>query len=41
MDPPTGSHARLPHVNIEGEEYFAKRDAELARAPAKVSTESA
>jgi len=30
----------VPHISIEGEEYFAKRDAELA-ASAKVSTESA
>ncbi len=30
----------VPHISIEGEEYFAKRDAELAAA-AKVSTESA
>ncbi len=30
----------VPHISIEGEEYFAKRDAELATA-AKVSTESA
>jgi len=30
----------VPHISIEGEEYFAKRDADLAAA-AKVSAESA
>ena len=30
----------LPHLSIEGEEYFAKRDADLAAA-AKVPAESA